>query len=171
MNKKIFPHCDAPLFIVVAIEVTRWQGYTSRNEKTLLKNIDDRPTKTLLFTKQSFKIRPRVFISLDDSLLSLRSWIIDRIEILAVSVSHTHTHTHAHARRRVHTHTHTHTHTHIYIYIYIYIYIIKSTAVGEAIACASVTHRARVRSPVGISFLGEVFSGFFLTCKTNLGNV
>ena len=27
--------------------------------------------------------------------------------------------------------------------------------------------QARVRSPVGTSFLGEVFSGFFLTCETN----
>ena len=31
-----------------------------------------------------------------------------------------------------------------------------------------VTQRARVRSPVGTSFLGEVFSEFFLTCKTNV---
>ena len=35
-------------------------------------------------------------------------------------------------------------------------------------AGGSVTQRARVRSPVGTSFLGEVFSGFFLTCKTNV---
>ena len=25
-----------------------------------------------------------------------------------------------------------------------------------------------VRSPVGTSFLGEIFSGFFFTCKTNV---
>ena len=35
-----------------------------------------------------------------------------------------------------------------------------STAVGQAVACAPVTQRARVRSPVVTSFLGEVFSGF-----------
>ena len=43
-----------------------------------------------------------------------------------------------------------------------------STVVGQAAACAPVTQRARVRSPVGTSFLGEVFSRFFLTCKTNV---
>ena len=36
------------------------------------------------------------------------------------------------------------------------------------VACSLVTQRARVRSPVGTSFLGEVLSGFFLTCKTNV---
>ena len=35
-----------------------------------------------------------------------------------------------------------------------------STAVGQAGACAPVTHRARVRSPVGTSFLAAVFWGF-----------
>ena len=35
-----------------------------------------------------------------------------------------------------------------------------STAVGQAVACAPVTQRARVRSPVGTSFLGEVFRCF-----------
>ena len=45
---------------------------------------------------------------------------------------------------------------------------LKSTAVEQVVACALVTQRARVRSPVGTSFLGEVFSGFFLTCKTNV---
>ena len=44
----------------------------------------------------------------------------------------------------------------------------KSTAVGQVVACATVMQRARVRSPVRTSFLGEVFSGFFLTCKTNV---
>ena len=44
----------------------------------------------------------------------------------------------------------------------------KSTAVEQVVAYASVTQRARVRSPVGTDFLGEVFSGFFLTCKTNV---
>ena len=46
-----------------------------------------------------------------------------------------------------------------------------STAVGQVVACAPVTQRARVRSPVGTSFLGEVFSGFFLTCKKNVGKL
>ena len=41
-----------------------------------------------------------------------------------------------------------------------------STAVDQVEACASVMQRAQVRFPVGTSFLGEVFSGFFLTCKT-----
>ena len=36
----------------------------------------------------------------------------------------------------------------------------EDTAVGQAVVCARVTQRARVRSPVGTSFLGEVFSGF-----------
>ena len=36
----------------------------------------------------------------------------------------------------------------------------SSTAVEQAVACAPVTQRARVRSPVGTSFLGEVFQGF-----------
>ena len=44
----------------------------------------------------------------------------------------------------------------------------ESTAVGQAVACVPVTQRAQVQSPVGTSFLGEVFSGFFLTCKTNV---
>ena len=39
---------------------------------------------------------------------------------------------------------------------------------GQAVAYAPVTQRARVRSPVGTSFLGEVSSVFFLTCKTNV---
>ena len=45
-------------------------------------------------------------------------------------------------------------------------YLIKPTAVEQTIACAPVTQQ--VRSPVGTSFLAEVFSGFFLTCKTNV---
>ena len=43
-----------------------------------------------------------------------------------------------------------------------------STAVEQVVACALVTQRARVRSPVGTSCLGEVFSGFFLACKMNV---
>ena len=43
--------------------------------------------------------------------------------------------------------------------------------VEQVVACALVTQRARVRSPVGTGFLGEVFSGFFLTCKTNVGKL
>ena len=46
-----------------------------------------------------------------------------------------------------------------------------STAVEQAVACALVTQRARVRSPVGTGFLGEVFSGVFLICKTNVGKL
>ena len=42
----------------------------------------------------------------------------------------------------------------------------KSTAVGQAVACALVTQRARVRSPVGTSFPDDVFFRFLLTCKT-----
>ena len=41
-----------------------------------------------------------------------------------------------------------------------------STAVEKTVACARVMSRTRVRSPVGASFLGEVYSGFFFTCKT-----
>ena len=44
----------------------------------------------------------------------------------------------------------------------------KSTALEQVVACALVTQRARVRSPVGTGFRGEVFSGFFLTCKRNV---
>ena len=44
----------------------------------------------------------------------------------------------------------------------------RYTAVEQVVACAPVAQRARVRFPVGTSFLGEVFSGFFLTCKTNV---
>ena len=47
----------------------------------------------------------------------------------------------------------------------------ESSAVEQVVACALVTQRARVRSPVGTSFLGEVFSGFFLTCKTNVSKL
>ena len=43
-----------------------------------------------------------------------------------------------------------------------------STAEAQAVACATVTQRAPVRSPVGTGFLAEFFSGFFLTCKTNV---
>ena len=43
-----------------------------------------------------------------------------------------------------------------------------STAVGQAVACAPVTQRARVRAPVGTCFLGEVYFRVFLTCKTNV---
>ena len=41
--------------------------------------------------------------------------------------------------------------------------VIVSAAVEQVVACALVTQRARVQSPVGTSFLAEVFSGFFLT--------
>ena len=45
------------------------------------------------------------------------------------------------------------------------------TAVEKVVACALVTQRARVRSTVGTGFLDEVFSGFFLTCKTIVRNL
>ena len=44
----------------------------------------------------------------------------------------------------------------------------KSTAMEQAVAFASVTQRARVRFPVGTSFLGEIFPRFFFTYKTNV---
>ena len=51
-------------------------------------------------------------------------------------------------------------------------YVIKNnfstTAVEQAIACAPVTQLDRVRSAIGTSFLRELFSGFFLTCETNV---
>ena len=40
-----------------------------------------------------------------------------------------------------------------------------STAMGQAVACAPGTQRAGVPSPVGTSFLGEVFSVVFLIYK------
>ena len=43
-----------------------------------------------------------------------------------------------------------------------------SIAVAKVVACALVTQRARVRSPIWTGFLDGVFSGFFLTCKTNV---
>ena len=46
-----------------------------------------------------------------------------------------------------------------------------STAVEQVVACALVMQRARVRFLVGTSFLGEVLSGFFLTCKTNVRKI
>ena len=47
----------------------------------------------------------------------------------------------------------------------------ESTAVDLVVACAPVMQRAQVQSPVMTSFLGEVFSGFFLICKTNVGRL
>ena len=44
----------------------------------------------------------------------------------------------------------------------------SSISVEQAVACAPVTQRARVRSPVRTSFLGDFFSGFFLTYKTDV---
>ena len=47
------------------------------------------------------------------------------------------------------------------------------TAVGQAVACAPFTQRARVRSPVGTGFLGEVFFAVFPhlsdNCRETLG--
>ena len=45
-----------------------------------------------------------------------------------------------------------------------------STAVEQEVACALVTQRARVRSPVGTGFLGEVFSGVFSPVRQMSGN-
>ena len=46
-----------------------------------------------------------------------------------------------------------------------------STAVEQAVACALVTQRARVRSPVGTGFLGEVFFwGFSSPVRQMSGN-
>ena len=56
----------------------------------------------------------------------------------------------------------------ILYFIHAFSFKFASTAVEQVVACALVTQWARVRSPVGTSFLGEVFSGFFLTCKTNV---
>ena len=39
-------------------------------------------------------------------------------------------------------------------------YLERSSAVEQAVACAPVTQRARVRSSIGTSFLGDVFWGF-----------
>ena len=39
--------------------------------------------------------------------------------------------------------------------------IFLSTAVGQAAACTCVRQQVRVRSPVGTSFLGEIFIGVF----------
>ena len=48
--------------------------------------------------------------------------------------------------------------------------ILLSTAVGQAVTCAPVSQRARVRSPVGISFLGEVFLVFFSPVRQMSGS-
>ena len=50
-------------------------------------------------------------------------------------------------------------------------YSSKSTAVEQTVACVPVTQRTTVRSPIGTTFLGEVFSGFFFTCKTNVREI
>ena len=57
------------------------------------------------------------------------------------------------------------------LFVYANDFKILFTAVGRAVACARVTQQARVRSPVETSFLGEVFWGFFLTCKTTVGRL
>ena len=48
--------------------------------------------------------------------------------------------------------------------------ILESTAVEHVVACALVTQRARVRSPVGTGFLGEVFRGFSSPARQMSGN-
>ena len=47
---------------------------------------------------------------------------------------------------------------------------LQSTAVEQVVARALVTQRARVRSPVGTGFLGEVFSGFSSPVRQMSGN-
>ena len=56
----------------------------------------------------------------------------------------------------------------LYLSLLQYIQLFRSTAVGQGVACPPVTQRVRVRSPVGTRSLGEVFSVFSLTCKTNV---
>ena len=46
----------------------------------------------------------------------------------------------------------------------------SSTAVEQVVACALVTQRARVRSPVGTGFLSEVFLGISLPVRQMSGN-
>ena len=47
-----------------------------------------------------------------------------------------------------------------------------STVVEQAVACAPVTQRVRVRSPVGTSFLGEVlFQGFSSSVRQMSGTL
>ena len=46
----------------------------------------------------------------------------------------------------------------------------SSTAVDQEVACASVTQRARVRSPAGTSFLGEVFRVFSSSVRQMSGS-
>ena len=45
-----------------------------------------------------------------------------------------------------------------------------STAVAQAVACAPVKQRARVRFPVGTGFLGEIFFGVFPHLQVMSGN-
>ena len=45
-----------------------------------------------------------------------------------------------------------------------------STVVEQVVACALVAQRARVQSPVGTGFLGEVFSGFSSPVRQMSGN-
>ena len=56
------------------------------------------------------------------------------------------------------------------IFFYPTDYNFLSTAVQQAVACAPVTQRVRVRSPDGTSFLGEVFSGFSTPVRQMSGN-
>ena len=50
--------------------------------------------------------------------------------------------------------------------LYLCIYLVHRYGASGSMRAAP--PRARVPFPVGTSFLGEVFSGFFLTCKTNV---
>ena len=73
---------------------------------------------------------------------------------------HTNTQTHEYKNKETNTQADTNKYTNTQTH--------KFTAVEKVVACALVTQRDRVPSPVGTSFLGEVFSGFFLTCQTNV---
>ena len=50
------------------------------------------------------------------------------------------------------------------------LFYLPSTAVEQVVACALVTQRDRVRSPVGTGFLGEVFRGFSSPVRQMIGN-
>ena len=48
--------------------------------------------------------------------------------------------------------------------------LLMSTAVGQAVACVPVSQRARVRSPVGTSFLVRFFRGFYSPVRQMSGS-
>ena len=50
-------------------------------------------------------------------------------------------------------------------------FAMEDLPLSRIVALVPVTQRARVRSPVETSFLGMVFPGCFLTCKTNVRKI